>query len=217
MFALFVELPPFERHRREYLDDDAFQALQVLLMEHPQAGDVIQGTGLRKIRFADAGRGKGKRGGIRVIYYWWAKGGQFWLFTVYGKRCAGRPDCGAEVDAQEAAGYGVADEGGDMKRDVFADLIEGFDGLADEREGKATLRSHKLELGALKVVSADELLAIRERLNMSRPVFARVLRTNARTLENWEQGRARPNAQATTLIRLVQKYPETVGYLATLE
>lgn len=104
-----------------------------------------------------------------------------------------------------------------MKRDVFADLVEGFDALADERVGKATLRSHTLELGALKVVSADELLAIRERLNMSRPVFARVLRTNARTLENWEQGRARPNAQATTLIRLVQKYPETVGYLATLE
>ena len=42
------------------------------------------------------------------------------------------------------------------------------------------------------------------------------LRTNARTLENWEQGRAKPNAQATTLIRLVQKYPETVVHLAAL-
>ncbi|MBJ7262571.1 MAG: addiction module antitoxin [Burkholderiaceae bacterium] len=51
---------------------------------------------------------------------------------------------------------------------------------------------------------------------MSRPVFAMYLRTNPRTLENWEQGRARPNAQAIALIRLVQKYPETVGHLATL-
>jgi len=51
---------------------------------------------------------------------------------------------------------------------------------------------------------------------MSRPVFAMYLRTNVRTLENWEQGRAKPNAQATTLIRLVQKYPETVEHLAAL-
>ena len=41
--------------------------------------------GLRKLRFADARRGKGKRGGLRVIYYWWDAGLQFWLFTVYDK------------------------------------------------------------------------------------------------------------------------------------
>lgn len=103
-----------------------------------------------------------------------------------------------------------------MARDVFSELVEGFDALASARQGKTTLRSHKLQLGELAAVSADELVAIREHLNMSRPVFAMYLRTNARTLENWEQGRARPNAQATTLIRLVQKYPETVQHLAAL-
>jgi len=51
---------------------------------------------------------------------------------------------------------------------------------------------------------------------MSRALFAMYLRTNTRTLENWEQGRASPNAQATALIRLVQKYPETLERLATL-
>ncbi len=52
----------------------------------PLAGDVIQGTGgLRKIRFADPRRQKGKRGGLRVIYYFWRDGGQFWLFTLYDK------------------------------------------------------------------------------------------------------------------------------------
>jgi len=81
-----VELPPFERYRREYLDDDGFRLLQTLLIENPKAGDVIRGTGgLRKIRFSDARRGKGKRGGLRVIYCWWLKGHQFWLFTLYGK------------------------------------------------------------------------------------------------------------------------------------
>lgn len=41
--------------------------------------------GLRKVRFGDAQRGKGKRGGLRLIYYWWPRGEQFWLFTLYGK------------------------------------------------------------------------------------------------------------------------------------
>ena len=103
-----------------------------------------------------------------------------------------------------------------MKRDIFAELVEGFEALEDERQGKVTLRSHKVQLPELCEVSSEELVAIRQKLNMSRPVFAMYLRTNPRTLENWEQGRAKPNAQATTLIRLVQKYPETVEHLAAL-
>jgi hypothetical protein len=86
MKAVFVELPAFERYRSDYLDDDSFLALQNLLMKRPEAGDAIQDTGgLRKLRFADARRGKGKRGGLRVIYYWWVTGLQFWLFTLYDK------------------------------------------------------------------------------------------------------------------------------------
>ena len=55
-------------------------------MRNPLAGDVIEGTGgLRKLRQGDARRGKGKRGGLRVIYYWWLGGSQFWLFTLYDK------------------------------------------------------------------------------------------------------------------------------------
>ena len=55
-------------------------------MSDPGAGDLIRDTGgLRKIRFADARRGKGKRGGLRVIYYWWVLESQCWLFTIYDK------------------------------------------------------------------------------------------------------------------------------------
>lgn len=86
MKAVFVELPPFERKRADYLGDDGFRVLQDLLMKHPEAGDPMPDTGgLRKLRFADARRGKGKRGGLRVIYYWWFEGLQFWLFTLYDK------------------------------------------------------------------------------------------------------------------------------------
>jgi hypothetical protein len=59
--AVFVELPAFARFRTEYLDDAAFARLQQALMMNPDSGDVIEGTGgLRKMRFADARRGKGK-------------------------------------------------------------------------------------------------------------------------------------------------------------
>lgn len=86
MKATFIESPPFERHRQNYLSDASYREFQIVLMENPEAGDVIEGTGgLRKIRHADEKRGKGKRGGLRVIYYWWLSGKQFWLFTVYNK------------------------------------------------------------------------------------------------------------------------------------
>ena len=86
MKAIFVELPAFAKYRPDYLDDEGFRDLQNSLMANPEAGDVIEGTGgLRKLRQADPRRGKGKRGGLRVIYYWWDGKRQFWLFTLYDK------------------------------------------------------------------------------------------------------------------------------------
>ena len=86
MKALFVELPAFERNRSAYLTDEAFRGLQNAMLKDPEAGDVITGTGgLRKVRHGDATRGKGKRGGLRIIYYWWEPKRQFWLFTLYDK------------------------------------------------------------------------------------------------------------------------------------
>ena len=86
MKAVFLELPAFEQHRQDYLDDDGFRQLQAALLANPEAGDFIEGAGgLRKMRFADARRSKGKRGGLRVIYYYWIAGPEFWLFTLYDK------------------------------------------------------------------------------------------------------------------------------------
>ncbi|QXL84903.1 DNA-binding transcriptional regulator [Comamonas sp. NLF-1-9] len=100
------------------------------------------------------------------------------------------------------------------KRNLFAELTEGFEALSGERQGKQTLRTHEVQVKAAPDVTAAELLALRERLHLSRLVFASYLRTNPRTLENWEQGRAKPNAQAALLIRLVEKFPDTVQRLA---
>ncbi|MDZ4745402.1 MAG: toxin [bacterium] len=86
MKAVFIELPAFAKHRQMYLSDNEFRVLQQLLLVKPEAGVVIQETGgLRKLRFADNQRGKGKRGGLRIIYHRWEKGKQVWLFTVYSK------------------------------------------------------------------------------------------------------------------------------------
>ena len=86
MEAIFVELPAFARHRSSYLDDDEFRRLQEMLLVNPAAGEVVAGTGgLRKLRFGDVRRGKGKRGGLRVIYFWWDAGFEFWLFTLFDK------------------------------------------------------------------------------------------------------------------------------------
>ena len=70
MKALLVELPAFARFRSGYLDDDGFRALQVELLTQPDKGEVIEGTGgLRKLRRPDPRRGKGKRGGLRLMYF----------------------------------------------------------------------------------------------------------------------------------------------------
>jgi len=84
--ALFIELPPFARHRADYLSDEAFRSLQNLLLLSPWCGDVMQHTGgLRKLRLGDANRQQGKRGGLRIVYYWWQEKKHFLLFTLYNK------------------------------------------------------------------------------------------------------------------------------------
>lgn len=86
MRAVFVELPAFARYRSQYLTDEEFSSLQQELLNNPGSGVVMRGTGgLRKIRFTHALRGKGKRGGLRIIYFWWEQVDQFWLFTLYAK------------------------------------------------------------------------------------------------------------------------------------
>jgi len=80
----FIETKLFTRLVQEYLSDDAYSALQQALLADPEAGAVIPGSGgVRKLRWGIAGRGK--RGGIRVIYFLRTRQGQIWMLTLYPK------------------------------------------------------------------------------------------------------------------------------------
>src|SRR5271169_697240 len=82
----FIEAPAFTRYLSDYLSDDEYRALQKQLGLGPDVGDLIPGTGgFRKIRWADKSRGKGRRGGLRIIYYHFTEDHQIWFMTLYGK------------------------------------------------------------------------------------------------------------------------------------
>jgi hypothetical protein len=82
----FFEAPAFSRHLSDYLSEDSYRDLQMKLVSNPELGDLMPGTGgFRKMRWTDARRGKGRRGGLRVIYYFFRSENQIWLMTLYDK------------------------------------------------------------------------------------------------------------------------------------
>ncbi len=82
----FIESHIFSRLVADYLSEEEYAALQWELALHPETGDLIKGSGgLRKVRWASRAKGKGKRGGVRIIYYYKDKREQIWLLTIYAK------------------------------------------------------------------------------------------------------------------------------------
>jgi putative transcriptional regulator len=99
------------------------------------------------------------------------------------------------------------------KRNIFDELMQGVGAMKAHREGKITLRTHKVEAAPLPKVDSKLIRDTRKKLHCSRAIFARTLHINERTLEKWEQGRAKPNPQAAALVLLVRKYPDTIERL----
>ena len=81
---VFVETPVFCRRIQQYMDDEEYAGLQTFLAARPDAGAIIKSSGgMRKLRWA--GSGRGKRGGLRVIYYWWVPKDRITMLLVYPK------------------------------------------------------------------------------------------------------------------------------------
>lgn len=102
------------------------------------------------------------------------------------------------------------------KRSVFDELMSGIGAMAAHRQGKLTLRTHRVAPKPLPKVTPKMLRETRERFGMSQGVFAQHLHVNARTLERWEQGRSKPNEQAAALILLVRSFPDTLERLDSI-
>jgi len=80
----FIETPFFTKVLPRYLSDDEYAKLQAHVCAHPETGTVVPGSGgVRKMRWGVAGRGK--RGGLRVIYYLRISRTEIWMLTLYGK------------------------------------------------------------------------------------------------------------------------------------
>lgn len=101
------------------------------------------------------------------------------------------------------------------ERNLFEELASGLESMRDHQQGKITLRTHKV-IRKTTTIAPEELKSIREKLNLSQAVFACYLHTGESTYQNWEQGRAKPNAQAVLLIRMVAQNPDTLLTLAAL-
>jgi len=81
---VFIETSAFTKLIVSYLTDDEYLGLQCFLLKYPDAGRIVRGTGgVRKLRWALPG--KGKSGGIRIIYYWKQQENEIWMLTVYSK------------------------------------------------------------------------------------------------------------------------------------
>ncbi len=80
----FIETSNFTKLIYDYLTEDEYAGLQGYLIKYPEAGDIVPGSGgVRKVRWGISG--KGKRGGVRIIYYFKRQQDEIWMLTVYGK------------------------------------------------------------------------------------------------------------------------------------
>ena len=81
---IFIETTIFTKLLPKYLTDDEYRVFQWYLLLNSEAGDIVRGSGgVRKVRWAPTG--KGKRGGIRIMYYWKKSDDEIWLLTLYSK------------------------------------------------------------------------------------------------------------------------------------
>ena len=102
------------------------------------------------------------------------------------------------------------------ERNIFTELMEGVGAMKAHRESKITLRTHTLPVAEVKESpGAEFFVAVREKFNVSRSVWANMLRVSPRTVEKWEQG-GQASPLAATFVELVSKYPDTIERLQTL-
>ena len=101
------------------------------------------------------------------------------------------------------------------ERNIAAEALEGLREVREHRAGKRTLKTVRVEPRPLPELTPEAIRGVHDRLDVSRAVFAHMIRVPVRTVERWEQGRSTPPAPAAALILMAQKYPDTLERLAS--
>ncbi len=102
------------------------------------------------------------------------------------------------------------------ERDIATEVLDGLHAIRDHRNGRRILRTTQVEPRPLPELSPSAIRGIRDRLDVSRAVFAHMIRVPVRTVEGWEQGKCRPPGSAVALMLMAAKYPDTFDRLASL-
>ena len=102
------------------------------------------------------------------------------------------------------------------ERNIAAEVLESLREVREHRVGKRTLKTVRVEPRPLPQLTPEAIRGVRDRLDVSRAVFAHMIRVSVRTVERWEQGRSTPPELAAALILMAQKYPDTFERLASL-
>ena len=102
------------------------------------------------------------------------------------------------------------------ERNIAAEVLKGLHEVREHRAGRRTLRTTRVDVKPLPALTPEMIRDIREDLDVSRAVFAHLLRVPVRTVEGWEQGRSNPPDAAAVLILMARKYPDTFDRLASL-
>ena len=102
------------------------------------------------------------------------------------------------------------------ERDIAEEVLKGLREVQEYRAGRLTLRTTRVKAKPLPGLTPDMIKRIRQEIDVSRAVFAGLLRVPVRTIEGWEQGKSSPPPSAAALILMTRKYPDTFDRLASL-
>lgn len=166
-------------------------AYRAFLLQFPEAGKVVPGSGgVRKVRWAITGRGK--CGGVRVVYYFKRREDEIWLLTIYKAKPKISPPIFCDNSQRRLKM---------SNRDIGQEILEGLREIKAYKAGEKTLKTRTLKEPA-------PVQVIRTRLNISQAAFAGLMGVSVRTVQDWEQGRRKPSGPAAALLRIAEQKPE---------
>jgi len=194
-----AETPTFSRQADKLFNEDERRDLIDYLAEHPLAGDEIPGTGgVRKVRFGASGRGK--RGGVRVIYFFGGEGVPIYALLAYSKVRQDRFEPRrAPSGGRSRGGHQVSREAKEMST-FGEDLIQSLNEALDHAKGDGPAIVHT-------PISPRE---VRMEAKLTQTQMAALMGMSLSGYRKWEQGRRQVSGPAATLLRVIAREPEAV-------